>query len=116
MATTVKKTNAAAISRALSKAGFAKSGSSATRVRGYRYFSEGFEAINGKNAVIVKWEMGSSANYAKNWERLDERKGEAIVAMYEALTQAGYTVIQTNNGTLNVIKPITCDCGCGQAL
>lgn len=108
------KTSAAAVSRVLAKAGFAKSAEGTTAIRGYHYFSEGFVASNGSQAVIVKWEIGSSANYSKNWERLDERKGNAILAMAETLQNAGYDAIQTNNGTLIVAKHTICDCGCQQ--
>lgn len=115
-AATATKTSAAAVSRVLAKAGVSRSASSATRVRGYHYTSEGFEATNGSSAVIVKWEMGNSANFSKNWERLNERKTAAVESMYQILINAGFQVNITDSKALIVIKPIKCDCGCDQAV
>jgi len=108
------KTNAAAVSRVLAKAGFSRSASSATRVRGYHYTSEGFEVTNGSSAVIVKWEMGNSANFSKNWDRLNENKAIEVAGMKATLEKAGYQVNMTDSKVLIVMKPTKCDCGCQQ--
>ena len=66
--------------------------------------------------MIVKWEMGNSANFSKNWERLNERRAAAVESMHQTLINAGFQVNITDSKALIVIKPTKCDCGCDQAV
>ena len=90
MSTISTKPNAASISRILSKAGFKKSTSGATRIRGYHLTSEGFRVVSGSSSALVYYEFGNWAH--KNWDAISDRRSDAFARMIVLLTDKGFDV------------------------
>jgi len=94
MTTTPKTPTASGISRLLAKAGFEKSESSATRIRGYRRSSEGF--IVAQPTAVGEVEVRYTRGFLPQSEADRIRPG--MLADYaEAITGAGYSVETRDN-------------------
>jgi hypothetical protein len=77
--------NAAGISRVLAGAYFMRSRETATRIRGWHNFSEGFVAEDHGSMVVVGYNFGGFRN-----EGTEERREAMLAAIYEVLAKRGY--------------------------
>ena len=79
--------NTSAVSRALTAAGFRKSVSRPTRIKGWHDWNEGFTCEKGyvDGTVIVAWRMAK-------WSRDSERRSQKLSEVGKALITKGYSV------------------------
>ena len=89
MSTTPKTPTASGISRLLASAGFERSESSATRIKGYRRSSEGFIA-EGRGPGVVRVHHTSGEFRPTDADRANSRTLEDQYA--EKIREAGYAV------------------------
>jgi hypothetical protein len=93
---TTKTPTASVISRLLTTAGFEKSESSATRVRGWRNHSPGYVIRRGDapGEVKVYYETGTFRTEAKDRQHRAERETEYA----DLIEGAGYAVLRQEGG------------------
>jgi hypothetical protein len=94
-----KTPNAAAISRLLAAAGFDRSESSASRIKGYRRRTEGFIA-EGRGTGVVRVHHTSGAFRPSDVDRAKSREIEDQYA--EKIREAGYGVDRDEWGELSI--------------
>ena len=96
---TTKTPTASGISRLLAKAGFERSESSASRVKGWRHRSEGFIA-EGRGPGVVRLHHTSGQFRPTDADRANSRSLEDQYA--EKIREAGYAVARDEWGELRV--------------
>ena len=97
--TTPKPPTPQGISALLKRAGFERSESSATRIKGWRKSSEGYSASkwDDDGSVEVTWHRGLLSP-----SEADEERPRMLVAYTETITAAGYSVRLQSNDRLIV--------------
>lgn len=97
---TPKTPTASGISRLLAKAGFERSESSTTRIRGWRCHTPGFIA-EGRGPGVVRVHHTSGKFWPTDADRANSRELEDQYA--KTITEAGYAVGRDEWGELRVI-------------
>jgi hypothetical protein len=101
MTASSKTPTASGISRLLAKAGFERSESSATRIRGWRSYSEGYSVTKWDDygSVEVTWHRGLLSP-----SEADQIRAEALRCYAADIEAAGYSVTWKNDRLIVTAK------------
>lgn len=92
---TTKTPTAQGISRLLAKAGFKRSVSRTTRIRGWHDWNEGFKVEGGywDGKIVVRHVMDKGAR----GDAADKRRSDALDDYTKVITEAGYTAERSSD-------------------